>query len=58
VGELEAAGQLSEDTIAWARRTFGDNHPRTQKAADNLAAAFRLCREPLRQDDSDPTDES
>ena len=36
---------------------FGDDHPRTLKAADNLAAAQRLLSEaePDQQDDSDPT---
>ena len=59
LGEFEAAWQLSEDTLARARRVFGDSHPRTLKAADNLAAALRLWREAelARQDASHSVDE-
>ncbi|MGH3805415.1 MAG: tetratricopeptide repeat protein [Pseudonocardiaceae bacterium] len=53
MGELEAARQLSADTLTRARRVFGDDHPRTRKAAKNLAAAQRLVR-----GDSDLVDES
>ncbi len=42
VGEVEAARQLSEDTLAQARRAFGEDHPRTLKAAHNLATTRRL----------------
>jgi hypothetical protein len=38
-GEAETARQLSEHTLAQARQVFGEDHPRTRKAADNLAAA-------------------
>ncbi|MGH3718034.1 MAG: FxSxx-COOH system tetratricopeptide repeat protein [Pseudonocardiaceae bacterium] len=39
MGEFEAARQLSEDTLARALRVFGEDHPRTLKAARNLAAS-------------------
>ncbi len=42
LGEVEAARQLSEDTLVRARHVFGEDHPHTRKAADNLAAARRL----------------
>ncbi|MCA1607118.1 MAG: tetratricopeptide repeat protein, partial [Acidobacteria bacterium] len=45
LGELAAARQLSEDTLSHSQRVFGDNHPRTRKAADNLAAALQHLRE-------------
>jgi len=43
--EFEVARQLSEDTLARSRHVFGEDHPRTQKAADNLAVALQLLRE-------------
>ncbi|MGQ0777118.1 MAG: hypothetical protein ACT4NY_22340 [Pseudonocardiales bacterium] len=58
IGEFEAARELSQDTLARARCVFGDNHPRTQKATDNLAAALHLLRESAYRDDSDPVDGS
>lgn len=56
---IEAARQLSEDTLTRAQRMFGDSHPRTRKAAHNLTTALRLgyAAEPARQDDSDSPDE-
>lgn len=58
LGEIEAARQLSEDTLVRARRIFGDDHPRTRKAADNLASTRRLVSEAesVPQGTSDPTD--
>ncbi|MGH3814474.1 MAG: tetratricopeptide repeat protein [Pseudonocardiaceae bacterium] len=53
VGPYSQARQLSEDTLTRARRVFGEDHPRTRKAAGNLAAALRLL-----SGDSDPADES
>lgn len=40
VGPYSHARQLCEDTLAQARRVFGDNHPRTLKAANNLNAVL------------------
>jgi hypothetical protein len=39
LGEHEAARRLAEDILARARRVFGDDHPRTRRAADVLRAA-------------------
>jgi hypothetical protein len=57
MGDPEAARRLSEDTLTRARRVFGEDHPRTRKAADTLAAALRSLRaaKPT-QGTSDPTD--
>jgi hypothetical protein len=45
------ARRLSEDTLARARRVFGDTHPLTRRAADTLSAVrHALGEEPTASD--------
>jgi hypothetical protein len=41
LGEYEKARRLSRETLARALRVSGDAHPRTRRAAENLAASTR-----------------
>jgi hypothetical protein len=41
LGELQAARELCEDTLARRRRVLGEDHPDTLNSANNLAVDLR-----------------
>ena len=45
LGEVQAARELDEDTLARRRRVLGDDHPDTLNSATSLAADLRALGE-------------